>query len=98
MIPKNISGTNDDTVFTARRYAIVAPRYYRRRYVSVDPSLCPSNAGNVSKWLNGGSRKQRHMWPGARDSSFLLPKILAKPEPGQPNVGAKCRWGEKNSL
>ena len=30
------------------------------RHVSVCPSVCPSHAGIVSKWLNVESRKQRH--------------------------------------
>jgi len=29
----------------------------------------------------------------AQDSSFLLPKVLAKFQGGHPNGGAKFRWG-----
>jgi len=53
--------------------------------LSVCQSVCLSHSGIVSKRLNVGSRKQRRTI--AHDSSFLLPKIMAKFERYQMQVG-----------
>jgi len=61
-------------VFTARRHtSAVYP---------VRVSVCLSKVGVLLKQLNVGSPKQRHtIWP--MNSSFLMPKISAKPKRGR---------------
>jgi len=57
-------------------------------------SVRPSQATIVVKWLNLGSRKQRHTI--SSDSSFLTPKILRKFEWGHPHLDAKYMCGRFN--
>jgi len=71
-------------IFTARRYASAVYA------VALCPFVFPSVTSRSST-KTVGSRKQGHTV--ARDSSFLMPKILVKFEWGHPNRSAKCRWG-----
>jgi len=55
--------------------------------VCLSVCVCVSHAGIVSKRLNVGSRKQRHVT--ARDSSFLTPKFVGGWPPLPPEICAK---------
>jgi len=53
--------------------------------------VCLSQVGVPLKWINVGSRKQRHTI--ARDFSFLMPKISAKLKWGQPQLRHQMQVG-----
>jgi len=59
----------------------------------VRPSVCPSQAGTVPKWLDVGSHKQCHMI--AQDSSFLN---LGAIQTGSPSMCVPNRGGVGSNL
>jgi len=67
-------------IFTVHRYASAVLAVVMCLCLSVCLSIHLSDAGIVAQRPNIGSRKQLHMV--ARESSFLLPKILVKIEQG----------------
>ena len=81
------------SIFTARRYAsaVLAVVVCLCVRLSVRPSVCPSQAGIVSKRLQIGSRKQRRTI--AQELWFSDAKNLRNSNGVTPNGSTKWRWG-----